>query len=227
MTQTRHAAGPVTARDTLKITEIFASIQGEGTRAGRRCTFVRLTACDLRCVWCDTAYAFTGGERMRIDTILAEVHRLGCPLVCVTGGEPLLQPAVHPLMRALADAGCEVVLETGGHRDISDVDPRVVRIVDLKAPGSGEVTKNRWENLDLLRPDDEVKVVIADRADYEWAREVVRSRALSGRVTVLFSPVHGALDHATLAAWVLGDRLDVRLQVQMHKVIWGPDARGV
>jgi 7-carboxy-7-deazaguanine synthase len=212
---------------TITITEIFLSIQGEGTRAGRPCTFIRLTGCDLRCRWCDTAYAFHGGVRRSLAEVAAEVERLGCDLVCVTGGEPLLQPGVHPLMARLADAGYEVLLETGGQRDIGGVDPRVVRIVDLKAPGSGEAARNRWENLELLTGRDEVKIVLADRTDYEWMREVVTSRALAERVVVLVSPVHGELDAEELAGWILADRLPVRLQLQLHKHIWGPDAKGV
>jgi 7-carboxy-7-deazaguanine synthase len=215
------------AGDTLNITEIYTSIQGEGLRAGRPCTLVRLTGCDLRCRWCDTAHAFTGGSRMSVDAVVSEVERLGCRLVEVTGGEPLLQRAVHLLIGRLLDAGTEVLLETGGHRDIRPVDPRVVRIVDLKAPGSGEVHRNLWPNLDDLRPHDELKIVIADRADYDWARRVLVERRLADRAVVHFSPVHGELDPAALAEWILEDRLPVRLQIQLHKVIWGAGARGV
>ena len=218
---------PPVSSDTLKITEIYLSIQGEGTRAGCPCTLVRLTGCDLRCRWCDTEYAFTGGRRMAIDEVLAEVERLGCSLVEITGGEPLLQPGVHPLMDRLLDEGHEVLLETGGHRDISDVDDRVVRILDLKAPGSGESELNRWSNLDHLTDRDEIKVVIADRADYEWARSIVRRHDLGSKVVVLFSAVHGELAPDSLVEWILADRLPVRLQVQLHKVVWGTNAKGV
>jgi len=221
------AHNPAHATDALKITEIFLSLQGEGTRAGLPCTLIRLTGCDLRCRWCDTEYAFTGGTRMSFEEILAAVARLGCRMVEVTGGEPLLQPNVHGLMGRLLDAGYEVLLETGGHRDVSGVDPRVVRIVDLKAPGSGEVEKNLLENLDHLTARDEVKVVIADRADYEWARDQVRRHRLEERLPVLFSTVHGELAPETLAGWILEDGLGVRLQVQLHKLLWGADTKGV
>lgn len=221
------AQHPAHATDTLRITEIFHSLQGEGTRAGLPCTLIRLTGCDLRCRWCDTEYAFTGGTRMSFDAILAEVARLGCRLVEVTGGEPLLQPNVHGLMTRLLDDGYEVMLETGGHRDVSGVDPRVVRIVDLKAPGSGEVEQNLTANLDHLTARDEVKVVIADRVDYEWARAEVRRHRLDARLPVLFSVVHGELAPETLAGWILEDGLGVRLQVQLHKLLWGPDTKGV
>jgi 7-carboxy-7-deazaguanine synthase len=221
------APNPARAADTLKITEIFLSLQGEGTRVGLPCTLVRLTGCDLRCRWCDTEYAFTGGARRSFDEILAEVARLGCPLVEITGGEPLLQPNVHGLIARLLDRGYDVLLETGGHRDVAEVDPRVVKILDLKAPGSGEVDANRVANLDHLTPRDEVKVVIADRVDYEWARDRVREHRLDERVAVLFSAVHGELAPATLARWILDDGLGVRLQVQLHKLLWGAETRGV
>ncbi|MCB9544673.1 MAG: radical SAM protein [Myxococcales bacterium] len=212
----------------LKITETFFSIQGESTFAGRPSAFVRLTGCDLRCTWCDSTYTFTGGGWRTIDEIMSEIEAFGADLVCVTGGEPLLQKAVHPLMERLLDAGLTVTLETGGHRDVSGVDPRVHRIVDLKAPASGEVEKNHWPNLAVLGRRDEVKCVLADRADYEWARAIVREHALATRVAaILFSPVHGRLAGDTLAAWVLEDRLPVRLQLQLHKYLWGADARGV
>jgi 7-carboxy-7-deazaguanine synthase len=213
--------------DTLKITEIYLSIQGEGTRSGMPCVLVRLTGCDLRCRWCDTEYAFAGGTRRSIDDIVEAVARLECPTVEVTGGEPLLQPAVHPLMTALADRGFEVLLETGGHRDIAAVDPRVVRIVDVKAPGSGEEARNRWENLDVVGARDEVKFVLADRADYEWARDVIRRHDLERRTTVLISAVHGELDARDLVAWMLEDGLTVRFQTQLHKVVWGSETTGV
>lgn len=215
------------ATDSLKITEIFHSLQGEGTRAGLPCTMIRLTGCDLRCRWCDTAYAFHGGRRVSIEDVLARVRAIGCRLVEVTGGEPLLQPSVHGLMTRLLDEGFEVLLETGGHRDIAPVDPRVVRIVDLKAPGSGEVERNHWDNLRHLTDRDEIKIVIADRADYEWARSVLREHALAERVSVLLSPVHDELDPQALAAWILEDGLGVRFQTQLHKLIWGAEAKGV
>lgn len=214
--------------ETLVIHEIYRSLQGESTFAGLPCAFVRLSACNLRCRWCDTPEAFTGGTRMPVADVVTRALALNTPLVEVTGGEPLLQAAVHPLMRALCDAGKTVLLETSGERDISGVDPRVRRIVDLKAPGSGESPRNRWENLPHLCAQDEVKFVLADRTDYEWARDVIRREALHQRAgTVLLSCVHGELDPRDLAAWVLDDALPVRVQVQLHKVIWGADAKGV
>lgn len=210
---------------SLTVNEVYRSVQGESTYAGLPCTFVRLTACDLRCRWCDTAHAFHEGTRRTVDEILAEVEGLGCPLVEVTGGEPLLQAETPELLRRLCDTGRTVLLETGGHLDVSGVDPRVVRVVDVKCPGSGESHRNRWENLDLLGRRDELKFVIADRRDYEWAREVVRSRDLGRGATVLFSPVWRIQDPAELAGWILEDLLPVRLQLQVHKVLWG-EARG-
>ena len=211
----------------LTVNEIFHSIQGESTRAGRPCVFVRLTACDLRCTWCDTAYAFHEGRKMSIDDVVKAVDDYGCPLVEITGGEPLLQDDVYPLMERLLEAGHTVMLETGGHRPIDRVPADVVKIVDVKCPGSGESDKNCWANLDALAPHDEVKFVIADRADYEFARDVV-SKKLAGRSgAVLFSPVHGTLDPKTLSEWVLADRLPVRVQLQLHKFIWHPNTRGV
>ena len=212
----------------LRITEIFHSIQGESTFAGRPSVFVRLTGCDLRCAWCDSTYTFTGGEWREIDTLVDAVLAFGTPLVCVTGGEPLLQADVHGLMARLLEAGLTVTLETGGHRDVGGVDPRVHRIVDWKPPGSGEVDRNRWENAPLLGPRDEIKCVLTDRADYEWARAQVLGREVIGRVAAIhFRPVHGRLAPETLAAWILEDRLAVRLQLQLHKYLWGSDARGV
>jgi len=213
--------------ESLTVNEIFRSIQGEGTRAGLPCTFVRLTGCDLRCVWCDTEYAFHEGRRMSVGEVVEQVRALACGLVELTGGEPLLQPAVLGLMQVLVDDGFTVMLETGGHRDISAVDPRVIRIVDLKCPGSGQEAANRWENIALLRPGDEVKFVIANRADYDWAREVVRRHELCVRCPVLFSPAHGLLEAVELAEWILADGLGVRLQLQLHKLIWSPQRRGV
>jgi 7-carboxy-7-deazaguanine synthase len=212
----------------LTINEVFHSIQGESTHSGRPCVFVRLTACNLRCSWCDTPYAFTEGRKRSIEEVVAEVDRYGCPLVEITGGEPLLQPEVYPLMQRLLDAGRTVMLETGGHMSIERVPREVIKIVDVKCPGSGESGRNEWSNLDRLAPHDEVKFVIRDRDDYEFARDVVRRHGLEGRVAaVLFSPVHGVLDPKALAAWILEDRLGVRLQLQAHKYIWGADVRGV
>ncbi len=211
----------------MKVTEIFHSIQGESTHAGRPCTFVRLTACDLRCRWCDTEYAFGEGHPMEPEAILAEVAAHGCRLVEVTGGEPLLQPGTPDLCRRLLDAGYEVLVETGGHHDASVLPEGVKTILDVKCPGSGESGKVHWPNLDRLRPGDEVKFVIADRADYVWARGVVQERRLTDRAPVHFSPVFGRLDPADLAAWILEDGLAVRLQLQIHKHVWEPTRRGV
>ena len=209
----------------LRITEIFASVQGESSRVGLPTVFVRLTGCPLRCTWCDTAYAFTGGSTRTLDDILAEVARHGLRHVCVTGGEPLAQKGCLALLTALCDAGYDVSLETSGALDIAEVDARVARIVDLKAPGSGEVDKNRYENTPLLRASDEVKIVLADAADYDWARAQIATHALDQRCSVLLSPVAGALDPAELAEWVVRDRLPVRFQLQLHKILWN-DARG-
>jgi 7-carboxy-7-deazaguanine synthase len=214
-----------TTEPRLRLTEIFHSIQGESTFAGRPCVFVRLTGCQMRCRWCDTEYAFHGGSWWTLDEIVEEVAGHGCPLVEVTGGEPLLQPDVLPLMERLADAGYEVLLETGGGLDVSGVDPRVHRILDVKCPGSGEAEANRWENLDLLRPGDEVKLVLADEADYRWAKRLVEERRLAEICPVLFSPVAGELEPRRLAEWILRDRLPVRFQTQLHKLLWG-DAPG-
>ena len=209
----------------LRITEIFASVQGESSRVGLPTVFVRLTGCPLRCTWCDTAYAFTGGSSRALDDILAEVARHGLRHVCVTGGEPLAQKGCLALLTALCDAGYDVSLETSGALDIAEVDARVARIVDLKAPGSGEVDKNRYENIPLLRASDEVKIVLADAADYDWARAQIATHGLDRRCSVLLSPVAGALDPAELADWVVRDRLPVRFQLQLHKILWN-DARG-
>jgi 7-carboxy-7-deazaguanine synthase len=210
----------------LRITEIFFSIQGESTHAGRPCVFVRLTGCNLRCVWCDSEYTFTGGERMAIGRILEQVRSYGCKLVEITGGEPLAQTAVFDLIRTLADEGFEVLIETSGSIDVEPVDRRATLILDVKCPGSGEAAKNRWENLGHLKPQDEIKFVIADRADYEWARDVIREKDL-GRWTVLLSPAWGSMDMKALAEWMLADRLPARFQTQLHKHIWGADVHGV
>lgn len=206
---------------TLRINEIFYSLQGETTRAGLPTVFVRLTGCPLRCGYCDTDYAFQGGVTMSVADILAQVARYGARYVTVTGGEPLAQKNCLALLRELCDAGYSVSLETSGALDVSGVDRRVSRIVDIKTPGSGEVEKNRWENLDLLTPLDEIKVVLCDEADYVWARQVLIERRLDARCPVLFSAVHGRLDAASLAEWILRDRLPVRMQVQLHKILWG------
>ncbi|NTV09370.1 MAG: 7-carboxy-7-deazaguanine synthase QueE [Zoogloea sp.] len=209
------------ASTRLRITEIFCSIQGESTRVGLPTVFVRLTGCPLRCSWCDTEYAFHGGETRELPDILADIRSHGVPTVCVTGGEPLAQKGCQALLSALCDEGYSVSLETSGALDISGVDPRVSRIVDLKAPGSGEVAKNRFSNLDHLTRHDELKLVLANEADYEWAKAQLAEHRLAERCEVLFSPVQGSLSPASLAEWILRDRLPVRMQVQLHKVIWG------
>jgi 7-carboxy-7-deazaguanine synthase len=211
----------------LRITEIFHSIQGESTHAGRPCVFVRLTGCNLRCTWCDSEYTFTGGERMALGEVMARVASYGCNLVEVTGGEPLAQAEAFPLIASLCDEGYEVLIETSGSIDTTNVDPRAKLILDVKCPGSGEVEKNRWENLDRLRPrHDEVKFVIADRDDYEWAKKIIEDKDLA-RHTLLFSPVWGRMDMKALAEWMLADRVPARLQTQLHKHIWGADVKGV
>jgi 7-carboxy-7-deazaguanine synthase len=212
----------------LTINEIFHSVQGESTYAGRPCVFVRLTACDLRCSWCDTPYAFFEGSKRSLDEVIGEVERFGCSLVEVTGGEPLLQEDVYPLMRRLLEGGKTVLLETGGHRSTERVPSEVVTILDVKCPGSGEVEKNDWNNLDRLRLQDEVKFVVKDRTDYEFARDVIARHRLAGRAAAIhLSPVHGVLDPKTLSEWVLADQLPVRVQLQLHKYIWSPTTRGV
>jgi 7-carboxy-7-deazaguanine synthase len=212
----------------VRINEIFLSIQGESTWAGRPCVFVRLTGCNLRCRWCDTEYAFYEGRHAEVGDVVERVAGFGCPLVEITGGEPLLQQGVYPLMDALLARGFTVMVETSGERDLARVDPRVIKIMDLKCPGSGECERIRWSNLDHLTPLDEIKFVIADRRDYEWARAETNRNRLADRVNaVLMSPVFGEIDPAELARWILDDRLPVRMQLQMHKHIWSPTARAV
>jgi len=214
---------------TLRVTEIFRSIQGESTHAGRPCAFVRLTGCPMRCTWCDSTYTFTGGERMTIDEIVEQVRSFGCRLVEVTGGEPLAQREAQRLIARLCDEGYEVLVETGGFFSTEGIDPRAAIILDVKCPASGEAERNHWPNLERLRADkDEVKFVIADRADWEFACQVIARYDLERRArAVLISPVWGAIDLADIADWVASSGRDLRLQIQMHKVIWGPDARGV
>ncbi|MBI2389557.1 MAG: radical SAM protein [Deltaproteobacteria bacterium] len=220
--------GPARVPETLVVHEIYASVQGESTFVGVPCAFVRLTGCNLRCTWCDTTQAFKGGTRMPRSEAVARALAFDTPLVEVTGGEPLLQPGALPLLNELADAGRTVLLETSGERDISGVDPRVHRIVDLKAPGSGESHRIRWSNVEHLGPRDEVKLVLADRADYEWARDVIARHRLHERAgAVLVSPVFGSLAAQDLVAWVLADKLPVRFQLQLHKVVWGEHTQGV
>ena len=231
------AAAPTAEREAsaawLRVTEIFHSIQGESTRAGLPCTFVRLTGCPLRCEWCDTEYAFYGGERMALDEIIARVREIGTPLVEITGGEPLVHPNAFVLAARLLEEGFTVLVETSGAVDVADLDPRVHKIMDLKCPGSGETSRNRWENLEHLTGRDEVKFVVRDRRDYEWARDAIRKRGLARRLregtlgALLISPVWDEISWETLAGWILEDRLPVRLQLQLHKLIWGPDVKGV
>ena len=205
----------------LRLTEIFYSLQGEASRVGLPTAFVRLTGCPLRCTWCDTTYSFTGGEATSIESVLAEVGRYPARQVCVTGGEPLAQKECLGLLTALCDAGYDVSLETSGALDIAAVDPRVARIMDLKAPDSGESARNRWENLAALTARDEIKIVIASRRDYEWARGILRERALDDLCAILFSPAQGLIEPQSLAEWVLADGLNVRFQLQLHKLLWG------
>ena len=213
---------------TLKINEIYESIQGESTWAGERCVFVRLTFCDLRCTYCDTEYAFYEGKKRSLGEIVDDVLTFDCPLVEITGGEPLLQRNALPLMAMLADADRTVLLETSGAHDISAVDPRVHRIMDLKTPGSGEVERNLFSNIDYLTSRDEVKFVIGSREDYEWSRTQLRDRRLADRCrAVLFSPIFGRIDPREIVEWILADKLPVRFQLQMHKFIWTPTQRGV
>src|SRR4051794_12652051 len=212
----------------LTVNEIFHSIQGESTHAGRPCVFVRLTACDLRCSWCDTPYAFHEGSKMALDDVVARVREYQCDVVEITGGEPLLQKDVYPLMERLLDEGRTAIVETGGHLSAEQGPPGVIRVMDVKCPGSGEAARMHWPNLERLRSSDELKFVLRDRADYEYARDVVAKHDLIARcAAVLFSPVHAVLDPKQLAEWILADRLAVRLQLQGHKYIWDPTTRGV
>ncbi len=214
--------------DTLVIHEIYASIQGESTFAGLPCAFVRTTGCNLRCAWCDTKQAFYGGTRMRRADVLLEALALDTPLVELTGGEPLIQPGAIDLLRELCDAGKTVLVETSGEADVSRVDARVHKIMDLKAPGSSESHRNRWSNLDHITRRDEIKFVLSHRADYEWMRTIIREKSLDSRTpNLLASTVFGSLATKDLVAWVLEDKLAVRVQLQMHKVIWSPEATGV
>src|ERR1700722_5026609 len=214
--------------ERLHINEIFYSIQGESTHAGRPCVFVRLTGCNLRCKWCDTESAFYEGGRMSILEVTEKICGYGCDLVEVTGGEPLLQEGVYPLTEAMLESGATVMIETSGAVDVSKLDPRVIKIMDLKCPGSGECERNLWSNLDHLTMRDEIKFVVADRADYEWTRDAIVMRELARRAgALLLSPVHGQLDQAALASWILEERLPARMQLQIHKQIWPSISRGV
>jgi len=223
----------VTDQDFLRVTEIFHSIQGESTWAGLPCTFVRLTGCPLRCAWCDTEYSFHGGEITTLPDIIARIEEFGCDLVEITGGEPLIHPKAFPLTVALLDRGYTVLVETSGAVDVGPLDPRAHKIMDLKCPGSGEEDKNLWSNLDHLSEGDELKFVLKDREDFDWACRVIRERGLDRRMAagalgaLLFSPVWGELELEQLSDWILKEDLPVRMQIQLHKLIWDPEARGV
>jgi 7-carboxy-7-deazaguanine synthase len=218
----------IPAERRLRVSEVYASVQGESTHVGKPCVFVRLTGCNLRCVWCDSTFTFTGGTHRSVDDVVAEARGFGIPMIEITGGEPLVQKAAIPLMAELVAAGHEVLLETSGSRSIADVPPEVKVILDFKPPDSGEDRANLWSNVGLLKAKDEVKFVIASRRDYEWSRDVVREHALDQKAgAILFSPVWGAIDPKDLVAWILEDRLPVRFQLQLHKVVWPPDQRGV
>lgn len=210
----------------MRITEIYQSIQGESSYAGLPCVFIRTTGCDLRCSWCDSEFTFSGGTSMTLDQIIAEVEKYDCELVELTGGEPMLQPEIYELAERLADAGHTVLIETGGHRDISKLDQRVVRIMDLKCPASGECEKNLWSNLEHLRPHDEVKFVLADRGDYDWMLQTIREHRLEDRVKLLISTAFGSVKPEQVVAWMLEDKLRARFQLQLHKYIWRPEERG-
>jgi 7-carboxy-7-deazaguanine synthase len=226
-------SGGAVAQEFLRVTEIFHSVQGESTWAGLPCTFVRLTGCPLRCTWCDTEYSFHGGEKMSLEALMARVREIGTPLVEITGGEPLIHRNAFVLTERLLDEGYTVLVETSGAVDVAPLDGRAHKIMDLKCPGSGEVERNLWSNLDHLTPRDEIKFVIANRQDYEWARDVIRTRGLDQRVergelrALLFSPVWESMDFRELAEWVLEDQLPVRYQIQLHKIIWGANVHGV
>lgn len=211
----------------MRIAEIYTSVQGETRFAGLPCTLVRTTGCDLRCTYCDTAYAFYGGKDMSIDEVVAEVKALGAPLVLLTGGEPMLQREIVALAERLVQDGYRVMIETSGAHAVDVLPPEVIRIVDVKTPASGESHRVRWDVVDRLRPEDSIKFVVADEGDYRWAAEAIQSRGLAARSEVLVSPVHGQLDPRDLVAWVLRDRLPVRLNLQLHKYIWGKDTQGV
>lgn len=215
------------AATSFQVSEIYRSLQGESTRAGLPCTLVRLTGCGLRCTYCDTAYAFHGGETMSLPRVVARVEELGSDLVLVTGGEPLEQPGAEALIKALAGLAGTVMVETGGHVDIAVAAAATTVVLDLKTPGSGMAHRNRWQNIDLLRPADEIKFVLTSREDYLWAREVVAERRLAGLCPILFSPVREQLEPADLAGWILEDRLPVRLNLQLHRVVWPAAERGV
>lgn len=212
---------------TLKVNEIFLSLQGEGARTGLPCVLVRLAGCNLRCRWCDTAYAWDEGRDMTLPAILGQVAQFGCPRVELTGGEPLLQPAAADLLQRFCQTGYETLVETNGSLDISALDERIARILDIKCPSSGHCHANRWDNLRCLRPRDEVKFVIAGRGDYDYARSVVQEHRLTGRAAIVFSPVREALEPSTLAEWILADKIDVRLGLQLHKILWPDKDRGV
>jgi 7-carboxy-7-deazaguanine synthase len=211
----------------MRVTEIYASVQGETQYAGLPCTLVRTTGCDLRCTYCDTAYSFYGGREMSLDDILAEVRRLGAPLVLLTGGEPMLQREIVALAELLLGEGYRVMIETSGAHPVDVLPAGVIRIVDVKTPGSGESLRMHWPALEGLRPQDAVKFVLTDQRDYDWAVQVIRERALAGRTEVLLSPVHGRLDPRELVGWMLRDRVPARLNLQVHKYVWGADAQGV
>ncbi len=213
----------------LRVTEIFRSIQGESTHAGRPCTFVRLTGCPMRCVWCDSEYTFSGGEHISLENVMDQVRNFGCRLVEVTGGEPLAQKEAFVLIKQLCDEGYEVLIETGGYFSAAEVDPRAKLILDIKCPASGEEARNHWPNLERLRPDlDEVKFVVANREDWEFARRIVEQYDLAKRArAVLISPAWGEIDLKDLADWVAGSGLEIRMQLQLHKYVWGPEVRGV
>ena len=211
----------------LKVNEIFYSIQGEGSYAGERCVFVRLTGCNLRCTYCDTEYAFYDGEEFSIDEIIEKVNSYNCKLVEITGGEPLMQNEVHQLMSKLCDAGYKVLLETSGSLTIENVDGRVVNILDFKTPSSGMEKKNYFKNVEYLKPEDEVKFVIGSRTDYDWSKKIIKKYQLDKKVKILFSSVFGIIEHKNLVEWILKDNLNVRYQLQLHKYIWEPDKKGV